>query len=64
MLFDAFLDLLGWRDDDINVLAESETKIFARAQIERINQSDANGIADQSNRQRAMQPRQAARDEP
>ena len=64
MLFDAFLDLLGWRDDDINVLAKSETKIFARAQIERINQSDANGIADQSNRQRAMQPRQAARDEP
>ena len=51
---DPIFDLLGRRDDDMDVFAEREAEIFRRAQIERIDQRDA--------RARCPRRRSAARD--
>ena len=37
ILLDPLFDLLGRRNDDVDVFAEREAKIFRRAQIERID---------------------------
>ena len=64
ILFDQVLDLIGRRDDNIDIFAKREPQVLARAQIERIDQRKADGVTEQPDRQRAMQPRQSARDQP
>ncbi len=51
MALDPFLDLLGGRDDDVNVLPQGEAQIFRRAQIEWIDQRDRDLILVLSERQ-------------
>ena len=45
MLLDPLLDLLGRRNDDIDILAERKAEIFGRTRIERVDQGDAQRLA-------------------
>ena len=47
----------------MDVLAQREAKIFRGAQIERIDQRDAERVVAHADRQRAMQPREAGRNQ-
>src|SRR5436190_9209675 len=60
---DLIFDLLGWRNDDLNLFAEREAKILGRAMIERINESDMQYVATYFDRQRAVQPSEATRNQ-
>ena len=62
--FDPLFDLLGRRNDDVDVFAEREAEIFRRAQIERIDQRDCECVVRQADRQSAMQPREPAGNQP
>ena len=57
-MLEPFLDLLGGREDDLDVVPEREAQIFDRLGIERIDQRDADRVVADADRQRAMQPRE------
>ena len=63
MLFEPVFDLFGRRDDNIDIFAEREAKVLRRARIQWINQRDLQCVAAHSNRQRAVQPSQSARNQ-
>ena len=63
MLLDPFLDLLGRRDDHIDILPEREPEILRSARIEGICQRHSNGVAGNGDRQGAMQARETARNQ-
>ena len=63
ILFDSIFDLLGRRNHNIDIFAQGKTEVLSRAKIERINQCDAQCISAHSNRKRAVQPGQPARNQ-
>jgi hypothetical protein len=63
ILFDSIFDLLGRRNDNIDLFAQGKTEVLSRAKVERINQCDAQNVPAHSNRKRAVQPRQPARNQ-
>jgi len=63
VLLDPLFDLLGRRNNDVNVFAECEAKIRGSAMIERINERDMHYVAAHFDRQRAVQPGQSARNQ-
>ncbi len=62
-MFDPIFDLFGRRDHNIDIFAQGKAKVLRGAEIERIDQRDAEGVSAYSNRQRTMQPRQTARNQ-
>src|SRR5436853_62055 len=56
-------DSLGRGDGAFDIFSERETQIFRRARLEWIAERDAQCISAQTNRQRAMEARQAARNQ-
>ena len=53
-LFDPIFDLFCWRDHNIDIFAQGKAKVLRGAEIERIDQRDAQCVPAYSNRQRAM----------
>ena len=63
ILFNQFFDLLWRRDHYLYLFAKCETQVFGNLHIKRIDQRHAQRGFAHVNRQRAVQPRQSARNE-